>query len=164
MTLRTLSFALLTLAVLALAGTRLTAQEQPTRIVFIDSQRLIAAHPAGQEAARLQEQARQEIDALRADIEPIVRKAQAGLEVTPDERALYDTLVRSLEAVQQRWLDDIAAASQPALQAVDNAIRALATERGFAIVLDGRVAAESGLVVYAQDNLDITQQVLERIR
>lgn len=164
MTVRTLSFVLATLAVLAFAGTRLTAQEQPARVVFIDSQRLIAAHPAGQEAARLQEQAQQEINALRADIEPIVQKAQAGLEITPDERALYDTLVRSLEAVQQRWIEDIAAASQPALVAVDNAIREVATERGYTIVLDGRVAAETGLVVYAQDNLDITQQVLERIR
>jgi outer membrane protein len=146
-----------------LSGT-LTAQDQATRIVFIDSQRAINAHPAGQAALELQQQAQEEITGLQNDIRAIIGGAQSAQDLSPEQRANYETLTQSLQASQQRWQQDIEQAVAPALEAVNQAVAEVAQANGYAVVLDGVVAASSGLVVYAQEGLDITDQVLERIR
>ncbi len=145
---------------------QLHAQPQGTQIVFVDAQRAIAAHPAGTQLAALRDQAQQEIASLRTDLDPIITKLQSGQQLTAQERELYDTLVRSLEAVQQRWRDEISSASTPAIESVNTAIQQVADENGYTMVLDGNVAGQNGLglVVYAQENLDITDRVIERIR
>jgi Skp family chaperone for outer membrane proteins len=66
--------------------------------------------------------------------------------------------------VQSRYQADIAAAAEPAIEAVNDAIRDVAIEREYTIVMDIAAAAESGLVVYAVDGLDITDLVLSRLR
>lgn len=156
----------LAVAGFALFNSSLDAQTQGGRVVFIDAQRAIASHPAGQQLANLQSQAQNEIASLRTDLDPIVRKLQAGEQLTTQERELYDTLLRSLEAVQQRWRDEINNASTPAIEAVNNAIQEVADANGYSLVLDGNVAGQNGLglVVYASDDLDITDLVIERIR
>lgn len=146
-----------------LSGT-LTAQDQATRIVFIDSQRVINAHPAGQAALELQQQAQEEITGLQNEIRAIVGNAQSIQALSPEQRATYETLTQSLQASQQRWQQDIEQAVAPALEAVNQAVAEIAQANGYTLVLDGTVAAASGLVVYAQEGLNITEQVIERIR
>lgn len=158
--------ALGTVLALALFVPQLNAQPQGTQIVFIDAQRAIASHPAGEQLAQLREQAQTEIASLRSDLDPIVTKLQSGQQLTAQERELYDTLIRSLEAVQQRWRNEIGAASTPAIEAVNAAIEQIAQTNGYSMVLDGNVAGQNGLglVVYAEEELDITDLVIERIR
>lgn len=139
------------------------AQAQST-IVFVDSQAAINAHPAGAEALTLQEQARTEIEGLQEQIQSIVGGAQSAQDLTAEQRSQLDTLQRSLESVQQRWATDIQAAAQPAVDAVNQAIAAVAQENGYTIVLNRAVAATSGLVAYADDSLDITDQVIARVQ
>lgn len=158
----TLTF-LAVLAVLALGSLQLGAQETPTRIVFVDAQAAINVHPAGQEAERLQGMARQEIDELRTQLDALAQKARGGTQLTPEEAERYSALVTTLEAVQQRYQQDIAATVGPAIEAVNAIIREIAEANGYTIVMDIGQAA-NGLVVYAQEGLDITQQVLDEVR
>ena len=153
-------------AILGVASTNLTAQETAAQIVFVNSQAAIAAHPAGQQIEDLEAQAREEISGLQQSIQEIANRARQGQQLTPEEQERYQTLVATLQTVQQRWEADIAEAAQPAVEAVDAAIQALAQENGYSIVLDAGVAGPQGtnLVVYAQEGLDITQQVIERIQ
>ena len=66
--------------------------------------------------------------------------------------------------MQARYQADIAAAAQPAIEAVNAAIRAVAEEAGIAVVMDIGAAAENGLVVYAAEGLDLTELVAARLQ
>lgn len=149
-------------AVLAFASTNLDAQDQQARIVFVDSQAAINSHTAGKAAQTLKEQAQTEIDDLRANIDAIAQKQRTGVQLTADEAERYQTLVTTLDAVQKRYQSDIAAAAQPAVEAVNGAIEAVAKANGYTIVMDRGLAAQ-GLVVYAADDLDITPLVIDRM-
>jgi len=160
-----LTLALLAAAALVVAAsTTIGAQEQPTRIVFVDAQALIAAHPGGQSANTLRAQATTEITELRNQLDALQARARAGEVLSTDEQERFNILLTTLDAVQARYQADIAAAAQPAIEAVNDAIRAVAQEREYTIVMDIAAAAENGLVVYAVDGLDITDIVLARLR
>ena len=60
-------------------------------------------------------------------------------------------------------MEEVAAAAEPAVLAVDQALKAVAAEQGYTVVFDYEVAEQSGMVVYAQDGLDITQLVIDRL-
>ncbi len=156
-------FVLAVAAVLVVATSSLSAQDQPTKIVFVDAQAAINSHPAGQAANQLQEQARTEIAGLRADIDALAQKIRAGQTLNADEQERYNLLLTTLDSVQQRYQTEIAQTAQPAIEAVNEVIRQIAEENGYTIVLDAGVAS-AGLVVYAQDGLFITAQVIERLR
>ncbi len=144
-------------------GANLGAQDAPTRIAFVDSQALIAAHPAGQAANDLRVLAAEEIGGLRNRLDALQSKARAeGL--SNDEAELFNVLVATFDSVQSRYAADIATAAQPAIEAVNAAIRAVAQANGVAVVMDIDAAAEGGLVVYASEGLDLTDEVAALIR
>lgn len=151
-------------ALMLLASTTIGAQDQPTRLVFVDAQSLIAAHPGGQAANELRAQANAEITELRNQLDALQARARAGEALSNDEQERFNILLTTLDAVQARYQADIAAAAQPAINAVNDAIRAVAQEREYSVVMDISAAAENGLVVYAADGLDITDTVLARLR
>jgi Skp family chaperone for outer membrane proteins len=153
-------------AILGVAPFYLTAQAPDTQIVFVNSQAAIAAHPAGEEAVQLEQQAREEINEIRASIQEIADRARAGEELTAEEQERYQTLVTTLQAVQQRYQADFDAAAAPAIEAVNRAIAEIAQEKGYTLVLDSLAAGPQGtnLVVYAQQGLDITELVIERVQ
>lgn len=160
-----LTLALLTVLAVALAlGVNLGAQDAPVRLAFVDSQALIAAHPAGQQANDLRDLAATEIGDLRAQLDELQARAQAEGGLSNEDGELFNLLVTTLESVQTRYQADIAAAAQPAIDAVNAAIEAVADENGIAVVMDIAAAAESGLVVYAADGLDLTEAVAELLR
>jgi outer membrane protein len=159
-----LTLALLTVLAVALTlGVNLGAQDAPVRLAFVDSQALIAAHPAGQQANDLRELAATEIGDLRAQLDALQAKAQAEGGLSNEDGELFNLLVTTYESVQTRYQSDIAAAAQPAIEAVNAAIKAVADENGIAVVMDIAAAAESGLVVYAADGLDLTEAVSARL-
>jgi outer membrane protein len=151
------------IVVLALTLVTPNAQKQTATIVFVDSQAAINAHPAGQAASDLQVQAREEVDFIRNSIEALNRRVIQGEDLPAADRERLQVLLATLDSVQLRYQEDISAAAQPAIEEVNDVIRELATGNGYAIVLDTLVAG-NGLVVFAQDGLDITPLVLERIR
>ena len=155
--------ALAVIGVFALTLVSPRAQEQTSSIVFVDSQAAINAHPAGQAASDLQAQARDEIAVIRADIDSLNQKLVEGQTLDAAERERLQVLLTTLDSVQQRYQQDIATTAQPAIDLVNGTIRDLANENGYTVVFDAVVAAE-GLVVFAQDGLDITPLVLERVR
>jgi Skp family chaperone for outer membrane proteins len=165
---RFLLFVSITLAVIFVASQSLVAQDPASKVVFVDAQAAIAAHPAGEQAATLQEQARQEIGALQTDLQAIAERVNAGAELTPDEQLRVQQLGAAVREVQQRYTQQIDSIVQPALEAVNAAISSIAAENGYDIVLDSVVAGAEpmgiNLVVYAREDLNITPLVIERIR
>jgi outer membrane protein len=151
------------LAVAILMGANLGAQDAPTRLAFVDSQALIAAHPAGREANELRELAAEEITGIRNRLDGLQEKARTqGLDNSESE--LFNILLATLESVQTRYAADINTAAQPAISAVNAAIRAVAEANGVAVIFDIEAAAAGGLVVYASEGLDLTEQVAARLQ
>lgn len=150
-------------AVALMLGANLGAQDAPARIAFVDSQALIASHPAGQAANELRALAAEEIGGLRERLDGLQAKARAeGL--NNEESELFNVLVATYDSVQARYAADIAQAAQPAIEAVNAAIRTVAQANAVAVVMDIEAAAESGMVVYAAEGLDLTEAVAELLR
>jgi Skp family chaperone for outer membrane proteins len=103
---------------------------------------------------------------LQADLQAIVEKSNSGQQLSAEEQTRFQTLRSTLSSVQQRYAAEIAEAVKPALAAVDQVIREVAAENDYTLVLDRTVAGPTGinLVVYAKEGLDITPQIIERIR
>ena len=157
---------LLLVAAIAVAlplGAQLGAQDAPVRLAFVDSQALIATHPAGQAASELRVLATEEIGGLRDRLDALQAKAR-GEGLSNEEAELFNVLLATYESVNSRWAAEIAAAAQPAIEAVNAAIRVVADEAKIAVVMDIDAAAESGLVVYAAPGLDLTEAVAARLR
>ena len=150
-------------AAMVLLSSTLTAQPDANRLVFADSQALIAAHPAGREASELRIRAQNEVNEIRQQLEAIQNRARAGETLSNDDTERFNILVTTLESVQTRYQAEIAAAAGPAIEAVNAAIRAIAEEQGYGIVFDIGAAADTGLVVYAAEGLDITDAVMLRL-
>jgi len=141
-----------------------SAQERQTRVVFVDSQAALRAHPAGAAVEDLRAQAETEVADLAAGLTALEDKLAAGEQLTPEESERYQTLQTTIVAVQNRYRDEINAAAAPAVEAVNSAIRDLAAANGYTIVMDRVEAANLRLVVYADDDLDITPMVIERVQ
>lgn len=148
---------------IALFVTNLSAQNRPTSVVFVNSQAALLAHPAGAAVTALQEQAQTEVNDLVASLGELEQRLAAGEELAPEENERYQALQTSLSAVQTRYAEEIAAAAQPAVDAVNAIIAELAQENGYTIVMDRVEAAEQRLVVYSDADLDITPMVIERL-
>ena len=133
------------------------------KIVFVDSQAAINAHPAGQAATELQATAKTEVEALQTDLQVLVDKANSGQQLTADEQSRFQQLRDALVSVQQRYAEQISTTVQPALEAVNQIIQEIAEANGYDIVLDSTAAKDSSLVVYARPELNITEQVIERV-
>ncbi|MDQ3460065.1 MAG: OmpH family outer membrane protein [Deinococcota bacterium] len=162
--LKAFGFTAFALIVAAFAFGTFTAQDTPTRVVFIDSARLFDAHPQGGEVAALIREREEDLAELRTELEAIVARVQGGQEASLEDRQRYEVLARTIEESNRRWAEEISAAAEPISAAIDGAISTVAQENGYNIVLDGVVASTSGLIVYADSGLDVTESVIERIR
>jgi outer membrane protein len=139
-----------------------TAQVQPSVVVFVDSQALIAAHPAGQSATELRLRAQAEVEEVRQQLDAIQQRARGGA-LPPEDTERFNVLLITYEDLQTRYQAEIAQAAAPAIEAVNEAIRAESAENGYTVVLDIAAAAQSGLVVYAAEGTDITDAVMTRL-
>lgn len=135
------------------------------KIVFVDTQAAINAHPAGQAASAIQDQAKTEVGGLQTDLQTLLDKANSGQQLSADEQTRFQQLRTALTEVQTRYADQIGTTVQPAVEAVNKIIMEIAAENGYDVVLDKAVAGLQGtaLVVFAREGLDITPQVIERV-
>ncbi len=159
------TFIKLGLSLMVLLGSLSFAQE--IRIAFVNPNALLAAHPAGEAAAELVRQQEAELSVLISDIQALQSKSETAEGLTADERARANLLVRTLDEVRGRYEQDIRAASEPAVVAINAAVAVVAKANGFQLVLDGDLAGTAGLglVVYADPeySTDITDLVIAQM-
>lgn len=151
-------------AVAAVGSLNLQAQSPGMRIAFVNSQEAIDAHPAGKAAREVERRGVSEISEIQNNLNAIMERARSGAAITPEEQEAFQTGQIALESTAQRYAEEVADAAEPAVEAVDAALKAVAAEQGYTIVFDLQVARQSGLIVYAEDGLDITDLVVQRIQ
>ena len=137
----------------------------PLSIAFVSSSQVLAAHPAGQAAETLTQQARTELEGIAATLQPLQARAASGAQLTAEEQNQLELTQRTLQETQERFRQDIDAAAQPAEQEIDGIIRQIAAENGYTLVLNYDVARTSGLIIYADEGSvpNITEQVIAGI-
>ncbi|KGQ21993.1 OmpH family outer membrane protein [Thermus filiformis] len=153
------------LAALGLLATPLVAQNRttPSRVGFVDAEALIQGHPDFKKVQDVQAQARKELQPLEDKLKPLDQKVKTGT-ASAKEQQDYQTLLQTYQTALKKWQDRQAQALKPITEEIDQAIAKVAKAQGFSVVMSKQVAAQSGLVVYADDDTDLTQAVLKEIR
>ncbi len=150
----TRAFALILMALSALATAQEADPAASFRIAFVDTQALISAHPAQAEIARMGEALDAELQELLGQRDALLQKQQSQA-LTPEEQELLQALQVTIQTRRDSGLRDIREAAAPAEAAANEIIREIARGDGYALVLD--IEAASGLVVFAAEDVpDIT--------
>jgi outer membrane protein len=147
-----------------LLGGSLVAQNRPvpTRIGYVDAERIVQAHRDFRRVQEVRTQAERELRPIREQLQPLEAKLRAGT-ATAREQQDYRVLAQSLQEAGRRWTERSNAVLRPITEEIDQVIARVAQQQGFAIVLDKQVAASSGLVVYAAEELDITEAIIRAL-
>jgi len=134
------------------------AQDGLFRLAFVDTQVLIAAHPAQADIADLGAALDAELQELLAQRQALVNKA-ASATLSSEEEELLQALTVTIQTRQSTGLEEIRNAAAPAEQAANEIIREIAEREGYQLVLD--IGAAAGLVVYAAPGVpDITEEAV----
>ena len=134
-----------------------------TRLGFVDADALVQAHPDYKKVQELQAQARKELAPLEEKLKPLDQKVRSG-QATAKERQDYEALMKTYQDTLKKWQDRQNPVLRPILEEVDQAIAKVAKAQGFAVVMSRQVAAQSGLVVYADEDTDLTQAVIKELK
>ena len=153
------------LALFALLSVASAQDAAPLSIAFVSSSQVLAAHPAGQAAEELGQQARTELEGIAATLQPLQARAASGAQLTAEEQNQLELTQRTLQEAQERFRQDIDAAAQPAEREIDGIIRQIAAENGYTLGLNFDVARTSGLLLYADEGSvpNITEQVIAEL-
>jgi outer membrane protein len=145
-----------------LCGSWLMAQTKPapTGLGYVDTDVLLQAHPGYPKVKEIQTQAQAELKPLKEQIQGLEAKLQSG-GASAREQQDYQALSKGYQDTLKKWQDKQDAALDPITEEVNQVIAKVAREQGFALVMDKGVAGTSGLVVYADASLDLTDAVVK---
>ncbi|MFC4425318.1 OmpH family outer membrane protein [Deinococcus navajonensis] len=140
------------------------AQTPAQKVGFVDVAQVLAAQPAGKELNELQKKANAELGELDKQVKAIDAKGTAATAAEKDKRA---TLVSTIQAKAKAY-DTQMTQLQPKItaaeKAADTAVSSVAKANGYSVVMDRNVAANSGLVIYAEDNTDLTAAAIKALK
>ena len=134
-----------------------------THIGFVDADALVQAHPDYKKVQDVQAQARKELSPLEERLKPLDQKVRSG-QASAKERQDYEALAKTYQDTLKKWQDRQNTVLKPILEDVDQAIAKVAKAQGFTVVMSRQVAAQSGLVVYADEDTDLTQAVIKELK
>ncbi len=151
------------IAVLLLGGS-LVAQNRPTptRIGYIDAEKVVQAHKDFKKVQDVRSQAERELKPLRDQLQALEAKIRAG-NASAKEQQDYRVLAQSLQEAGRKWTERSNAVLKPITEEIDQVIARVAQQQGFAMILDKKIAASSGLVVYAAEELEVTEAVIRAL-
>lgn len=159
---------------LSMAGI-LAAQAGGPKIVYVNSQKIIAQAPGRADA---EAQFQKEMDQYKAQVQKMGDSLQT---MVADYQKAEPTLSQSVKATRTKDLRDRQQAYQqhvqqleqtaqqreaelvrPIMEQINKIIEQVRTENGYAFILDA--GSQAGVVVAADSSLDITEQVIKRLQ
>lgn len=149
------------LLAVTLLGLGVAQQSGGFTTAYVDSDYLISLHSVYPEFVSLQEQARGELGRLNQQAQELIERNLSAAGLNSEEQEALNVALLTLESVGQRYDNEIRQLLEPALEEITSAIAEVARSLGISMVFDLYVAAESGLVVYADPESDITPLVAE---
>jgi len=145
-----------------LLGGWLLAQDKTvaTRIGYIDTDAILQAHPSFSKVKEVQTQAQGELKPLQDQLKGLEAKVQGGTATAKDQQD-YQALAKGYQDTLKKWQDKQNTVLDSITEQINGVVAKVAQEQGLALVMDKRVAGTSGLVVYADSSLDLTDAVVK---
>lgn len=145
-------------------GSSMVAQNKnvPTRIGYVDVEQVVQAHPKYPAVKEIADATQKELKPLQDKLQPLSAKIQAGT-ATAKEQQDAQLLRQTIQQTASKYQQKQAAALEPITKSLDDIIAKVAQQQNFALILDRRVARDSGLVIYADDSLNLTDAVIKAI-
>jgi outer membrane protein len=148
--------ALTLVAMCALATASAQSADGATmKVGYVDSQYLMSLHPLFPQIQELNQRAQDELGALSAQVNELAQLAGTR-ELTPEEQELLNIRVVTLDALRTRYDSELTELAQPAIDEVTAAVAKAAQSLGIEMVFDYQRAHDTGLIVYAAPETDIT--------
>ncbi len=138
------------------------AADRAYKTCFVNAQELLKAHPQGKAVQDLRDAANKEVKPIADQLTALQTKIAGGT-ATAADRQQFDTLKKTYDATGKKWQDKIAKAIDPITKDVDVAVKKTSQRLSCAVTLDKSISA-SGLVVYADEDLDITKEVTKDLK
>jgi outer membrane protein len=157
---------------IALAASSAFAQSAPpalpapaNAICFVNSQRVLSAHPKGAAVLEAQQKAQAELKDISDRLQAIQVKISNGT-ATAADRQQADTLQKTGQARSAALKTQIDKLLEPITREVDAAIAKVAPQKGCGVVLDREIASRSGLFVWVSPSttLDISEDVIAELK
>jgi Skp family chaperone for outer membrane proteins len=139
------------------------AQQKAFRLGFVSTQALFVAHPSGKEALAVLSARDQEIKDLNAKAAPLLEKLNKG-SISAAERQTLEVLQKSAQAVNTKYTKKYNDISGPMTADIDPLIAKVAKAKGYSMVLDAVQAKALDLVVYADEDLNLTDEVVAELK
>jgi len=165
-------------AILVVCALLLTAESAPAdemKLGYIDSARIFAEYKGTEDAQRSFDQEvaswEEEAKVMRAELDSLLGEYQAqslmlseALKAEKEQRinekkATYETFVQSIWGPEGKLAEKNSALVQPIIDKINVVLQRIGEEEGFDLVLD----AAAGGIVYASDELDLTDRILEEL-
>lgn len=160
-----------TLLVVAVVVLYVFHYESQRSLVFVDAQRIVAGYKGAKAARReLEEKSavwKANLDTLRGELEGKIKEYdQRKAKMTAKEKQLTEELIRTKQdqfinyqqAIQDKARQEDQELSQKVLDKVNDYIKRYGTRNGYKIIL---AATQYGNIAYAQDGIDVTDEVLK---
>lgn len=148
---------------LALLSTVPQAQKTRSRVGFVNVQQAVAAMPNSASYLSLQKRVDADLKAKQTNLQKLAAQAQKTRK-TADVQA-YQKAQQGLVTAQKNHQTRLAKEFKPLQTRLNSVVAAVARSSGFSVVLDRRVAAQSGVVVYANSQTtDLTTAVVKALK
>lgn len=154
-------------------GTQVEAQQGAPRFAYIDSEAILQEAPGAQEAQRQFEQDmgryRAEVQQLAEELQTLItRFEQQQLSLSPEVKERREQEIVDKQGSYQRRIQELenqaserqAELVEPIMEQISQVIEAIRTEGNYAIIFD----AASRSFIAADPSLDLTEQVIQRLR
>ena len=147
----------------ALLLTAPNAQQRKSRVGFVNVQQAVTTLPGSAGYLKLSKSADADLKAKQDNIQKLAAKA-AKSRSAADRQALAKAQ-QSFASAQKGYQQRLQTEFKPLATRLNAAVASAAKSSGFTVVLDRRVAAQSNLVVYANNTAtDLTPAVVKLLK
>ncbi|HEV7703534.1 MAG TPA: OmpH family outer membrane protein [Gemmatimonadaceae bacterium] len=152
----------------------LAAQAAAPKIVYVNSQKIIAQAPGRADA---EAQFQKEMDQYKAQVQKMGDSLQTAIAdyqkqqstLTPAVKATREKDLRDRQAAYQQHVQQLEQTAQqreaelvrPIMEQINKIIEQIRTENSYSFILDA--GSQAGVVVAADSSLDITDSVIKRL-
>ncbi len=137
---------------------------QAIRLGYVTVPEVIKATPAGGNLKKIEAARAKEIKPIADKIKVLQPKMRAG-SATFEERDQWDKLSKQYATIAKKYDLQFQKVLQPFDKKLITSIKNSANKQGFSLIVDGIIATDSGLLLYAnQDAANITKDVIKEFK
>jgi outer membrane protein len=147
-----------------MGATVVVAVPQAVRVGYVTVPQVVASTPEGQGIRKIEELRRKELKPVVTNMQTLQPKMRAG-SATFEEREQFKKLEQQYAAIVKKYNPKFDTLIQPFDKRLGASIAASAKAQGYSLIVDGIIATDSGLLLYADKTVaDLTPFVVKEFK